>query len=173
MILEIKIFPDEILRKISEPVTEFNEKLYTLLDNMAETMYEAPGYGIAAPQVGVSKRIVVIDETGGKDRNHRLELINPEIISASGELLEEEGCLSIPGEHAYVKRYKNVTVKFQDRQGKEHIVEAADYLARVFQHETDHLDGILFIDKLPSLKKETIKKHIRRRIQSGDYVPTK
>lgn len=172
MILQIKTFPDEILRKKAKPVEVFDENLHKLLDDMAETMYKAPGYGIAAPQVGESLSMVVIDDTAGKENNHLLEVINPEILEKSGEILEEEGCLSIPGEYAYVKRFAKVKVKCQDRHGNEMIIDGEGKLARILQHEIDHLDGALFIDRLPSIKRETVKKHIKKRMATGDYVAT-
>ncbi len=172
MILEIKTFPDEILRRKAKPVEVFDEKLHKLLDDMAETMYEAPGYGIAAPQVGESLRMVVIDDTAGKVKGRLIEVINPEILEKSGEIMEEEGCLSIPGEYAYVKRFAKVKVRCQDRHGNEKIIDGENKLARILQHEMDHLEGTLFIDKLPSIKRETIKKHLKKRIQAGDYVVT-
>ncbi len=172
MILEIKTFPDEILRKKAKPVEVFDEELHTLLDNMKDTMYDAKGYGLAAPQVGKSLRILVLDDTAGSDKSRFQEVINPEIIEKSGEIIEEEGCLSIPGEYAYVKRYMNVTVKCADRFGKERIIKGESRLARILQHEIDHLEGGLFIDRLSSVKRESIKKHIKKRIQSGDYVVT-
>ncbi len=173
MILEIKTYPGEILRKKSEVVTEFNEELQTLINNMFETMYSANGVGLAAPQVGVLKRLFVLDDATNPEERNPMVIINPEFISKEGEILEEEGCLSVPGEYAYVKRYMKVKVKYQDRYGKEEIVEATDRLSRILQHETDHLEGILFIDKLNSTKRETIKKHIRRRINQGDYQVNK
>lgn len=169
MILEIKTFPSEILREKSEPVTEFNDELHKLLDNMFETMYAAKGIGLAAPQVGVLKRFFVLDDLTGPNNKNPMEIINPEFLVKDGEILEEEGCLSIPGEYAYVKRYMNVKVKYQDRYGNEQVIEAADRLARILQHESDHLDGTLFIDRLTSTKRDTIKKHIKRRINQGDY----
>lgn len=172
MILEIKTFPDDILRKKALPLEIIDESLFKLLDDMAETMYVAPGYGLAAPQIGLSKRIIVLDETAGREPGALIEAINPEIIEGSGEILEEEGCLSIPGEYAFVKRFMQIKVKYSDRHGKEHLIEASDRLSRIFQHEIDHLNGTLFIDKLSIAKKETIKKRIKKRIQTGDYAPT-
>lgn len=172
MILEIKTFPDEILRKKAEPLEKIDDNILKLLDDMAQTMYEAPGYGLAAPQIGVSKRIIVLDETAGKEPGGLIEAINPEILEANGEIFEEEGCLSIPGEYAFVKRFMNAKVKYTDRFDKEHTIQATERLARIFQHEIDHLNGTLFIDKLSIMKKETIKKHIKKRIQAGDYVVT-
>lgn len=172
MILEIKTFPDDILRQKAEPVVNIDDKILKLLDDMAETMYSASGYGLAAPQIGQSLRIIVLDETAGREGNQIIEAINPEILENTGEILEEEGCLSIPGEYAFVKRCLNTKVKYTDRFGSEHIIDATERLARIFQHEIDHLNGKLFIDKLPIFKKETIKKNIRKRIQTGDYAPT-
>lgn len=169
MILEIKTFPSEILRKKSVDVTEFNEELHTLLDNMFETMYDSKGLGLAAPQVGISKRLFVLDDMSGPENKNPMEIINPVFIEKNGEIFEEEGCLSIPGEYACVKRYMNVKVKYQDRYGNEKVVDATDRLSRILQHESDHLDGTLFIDKLPNTKRETIKKHIKKRINQGDY----
>ena len=169
MILEIKTFPSEILRKKAEEVTEFNEELHLLLDNMFETMYQAKGIGLAAPQVGVSKRFFVLDDMSGAENKNPMEIINPVFLEKEGEILEEEGCLSIPCEYAYVKRYMNVKVKYQDRFGNEKIIEATDRLSRILQHESDHLDGTLFIDRLPNTKRETIKKHVKKRINQGDY----
>lgn len=172
MILEIKTFPDDILRKKALPVDKFDAELGKLLDDMAETMYAASGYGLAAPQIGQSKRIIVLDETAGREPGALIEAVNPEILEASGEILEEEGCLSIPGEYAFVKRFLNVKVKYFDRNGNEHLIEGNERLARIFQHEIDHLNGTLFIDKLSIVKKETIKKHIKKRMQTGDYAAT-
>lgn len=172
MILEIKTFPDEILRKKAQPVETFDQELHTLLDDMAETMYDANGYGLAAPQIGKSLRMLVLDASAGQVEGGLTEVINPEIIEKSGEIMEEEGCLSVPGEYAYVKRYLYVVVKCVDRYGKEKTIKGEGRLARILQHEIDHLEGGLFIDRLSSIKRETIKKHIKKRIQTGDYVVT-
>lgn len=134
---------DDLLRKKSKPVKNFDENLWELLDDMAETMYKNQGAGLAAPQVGVLKRVVVMDIN-----NMYLELINPEIIEASGEDICEEGCLSVGKRRELVKRPAKVTVKAQDRYGYEIVVTGEKYLARCICHETDHLDGILFIDRV-------------------------
>lgn len=165
MILEIKTFPDEVLRKKSILVEKIDDNIKKLLDDMAETMYEAPGIGLAAPQVGVNKRVVVIDITGPEERSGLLKVINPEIISMEGECEGEEGCLSIPQEYADVKRAEKITVKFLNEDGKEQILEADGLLSRAFQHEIDHLDGILFIDRISPLKREFIKKRIKKKIK--------
>lgn len=137
--------PDPILRKKSKTVTKFNANLHKLLDDMAETMYDAQGVGLAAPQIGILKRAIVID-TQEEDGPGLIEMVNPEIIEKSGEQIGPEGCLSIPGINGDVKRYQKVKVKGMDRNGKEWVIEAEDFLARAFQHEIDHLNGILFTD---------------------------
>ena len=134
---------DEALRKKCRPVTEFNERLHILLDDMKETLINADGAGLAAPQVGVLRRVALVSV----DEDY-FELINPEIIETSGEEISPEGCLSIPGVVGTVNRPYRVTVKAQDRFGKEYTVTGEGLLARAFCHETDHLDGILFKDKV-------------------------
>ena len=134
-------YGDEILTKVCRPVEKFDEKLSTLLDDMYETMEDANGVGLAAPQVGLLRRIVVIDVGEG-----RIELINPEIIKTSGEQDGAEGCLSFPGEFGMVKRPMKVRAKFQDRNGEWYEIEAEELLARCIMHETDHLDGKLYVD---------------------------
>lgn len=136
-------YPDPILREKAMPVKRINERLLNLLDDMAETMYKAEGVGLAAPQVGVSKRLFVVDVG---DEHGLLEFINPEIIAREGEQLGPEGCLSIPGISGEVRRAKKVKVRALNREGKPFELEAEDYLARAIQHELDHLNGVLFID---------------------------
>jgi peptide deformylase len=172
MILEVKTFPDKVLRIKAEPVVDINEETIKLLNNMVQTMHHQKGVGLAAPQVGVSKRIIVIDTSAGEDEGMILRVINPEIIEASGEQIGEEGCLSVPGEYEPVRRAEKIKVKALSEEGKPYTMEAEGFLARVFQHEIDHLNGVLFIDRLPSFKKETVKKSIKRRIADGDYVVT-
>jgi peptide deformylase len=149
-ILEIVKDPADVLRKKAKPVTKINASLRKLLDDMAETMYEAPGVGLAGPQVGVSKRILVIDpqdeETG------LLQLINPEIIHQEGWVKGTEGCLSVPGYVGEVYRYEKVKVIALDRSGHKVYFDAEGWLARIFQHEIDHLDGIMYTDKCSNLR---------------------
>ena len=133
---------DEVLRKKCRPVGEITERIQTLVDDMIETMHDANGVGLAAPQVGVMRRIFVVDIGDGP-----IVLINPEIIEMSGEQTGEEGCLSLPGKAGTVTRANYVKIKGLDREGKEHVYEGTELLARAFQHENDHLDGILYIDK--------------------------
>lgn len=143
MIREIVKEGDDVLRKVCRPVEKFDEKLHLLLDDMYETMLSADGVGLAAPQVGILRRIAVIDVGEGK-----IELINPEIIKTSGEQTGDEGCLSSPGVFGKVTRPNFVTVKAKDRFGKEFEVSGKELLARAFCHEIDHLDGVLFVDKI-------------------------
>jgi peptide deformylase len=134
---------DPVLREKAKVVTKFNASLEKLLTNMADTMYDAEGVGLAAPQIGVSKRVVVVDVGEGL-----LELVNPRIIEWKGEDTAQEGCLSIPGRQGNVKRAEWVKVQYQDRTGQEKVMEGDGLLARALQHEIDHLEGILFVDKL-------------------------
>ncbi len=136
-------YGDPVLRKKSRVVTKFDDRLFTLLDDMKETMYKADGIGLAGVQVGVLKRVVVMDCGDGP-----LELINPEIVSSEGEQKEQEGCLSLPERFGFTLRPKTVKVRAQDRIGKWHMYSGEDLKARCFCHEIDHLDGILFVDKL-------------------------
>jgi peptide deformylase len=141
-IRKIVLVPDPILKEKARPVTKFTERLHKLLDDMAETMYDAPGVGLAAPQVGISKRVIVVD-----DGNGLIEAVNPELFDKEGEqLAPPEGCLSIPGLLGEVRRAEKVRLKAQDRQGKFFELQAEGYLARILQHEVDHLNGILFTD---------------------------
>lgn len=142
-IREIRKKGDEVLRKISKPVTQINQKIQELIDDMLDTMYEADGVGLAAPQVGILKRIVVIDVGEGP-----IELINPEKLEESGEQLYVEGCLSIPGIYGEVKRPERVVVKALDRNGNEQRIEGTGTLAVALCHEIDHLDGVMFEDRV-------------------------
>lgn len=142
-IRQIAKIGEPVLRKRSKVVEKFDQKLIDLLEDMADTMYEADGVGLAAPQVSILKRVVVIDVGDGL-----IELINPEIIETSGEQIDAEGCLSVPGENGEVKRPYVVKVRAQDRQGNTFELEGEELLARAFCHEIDHLEGILFVDKV-------------------------
>ena len=149
MIREIIKEGDEVLRKKCHNVEKFDEKLHALLDDMYETMQEANGVGLAAPQVGILRRIAVVDVGDGK-----IELVNPEIIKESGEQTGDEGCLSFPGKWGEVTRPMKVTVKAQDRYGKEFKIKGTELLARAFCHEIDHLDGVVFLDKVNKMTEE-------------------
>jgi peptide deformylase len=143
--------PDPILREIAKPVPKVTSNIVKLLEDMAETMYDAGGVGIAAPQVGIQKRVILVDPHDGE--TELIELINPVIVNSDGEQLGAEGCLSIPGLNGDVMRKLNVTVTGWDREGNDITIEASDYLARIFQHEIDHLNGILFTDIAESVYK--------------------
>ena len=148
-VLEIRKAGDKVLKTKAEPVKKVDRKIKKLLDDMAKTMYEADGVGLAAPQVGVSLRVIVVDVGEGL-----IELVNPAIVEASGSELGTEGCLSIPGIYGEVERYAKVTVVGINRHGKQVKITAEGLLARCLQHEIDHLDGILFIERAKSIYKE-------------------
>jgi peptide deformylase len=169
MLRPIVLFGEEVLEKPSEPVTNITGKEIRLVQDMIETMYKAPGVGIAAPQVGVAKRIMVTDTSGGDKKDHLLTILNPEIVAADGEQFEEEGCLSIPGFTANVVRPKKVVLRGIDLDGKEITLEGRDLLARAFCHELDHLNGILFLEHLSFIKRDMIKRRIRRLVKQGKW----
>ncbi len=156
-VLTLLHFPDERLRKVATPVEKVDDEIRTLIDDMIETMYAERGIGLAAPQVNVSKRIVVIDVS--ENRDQPIALINPEIISTEDEIMDMmDGCLSIPDSFAPTQRFRYLKVKALDRNGDEIELEAADLFAGCIQHELDHLNGKLFIDHLSPLKRQRIEK---------------
>jgi peptide deformylase len=167
MIRKILTYPDPELKKPSHPVTVINEKVRELVRDMVETMYEAPGVGLAAPQVGVHQRIVVIDIAAKDEAPELIVAINPVILHAEGEAYDEEGCLSIPRYSANVHRHARVVVKALNLEGEELTYQADDLLAIAFQHEIDHLDGILFIDHLSPLKRGIFRKRYLRSQEEG------
>lgn len=162
--LEILKYPDPRLKQKSVSVTTFDATLHKLLDDMVETMYGANGVGLAAPQVGDFRRIFVIDVSSAEDNEPRRihEFINPRILSGEGKTSYEEGCLSVPGVTELVSRKNKVRVEFQDRNGQPQTIEAEGLLSVAIQHENDHLEGVLFIDKLSALKRGLIKKKLAR-----------
>lgn len=163
--LEILKYPDPRLKRVAGPVQEFGPKLHHLLDEMAKTMYAADGIGLAAPQVGESLRIFVIDLGPGEDRKAKLhEFINPVLKDGEGSISFEEGCLSVPGVTEEVKRSETITVSYQDRNGKKLEMNAKGLLAVAIQHENDHLDGILFVEKLSPLKRRLLKKKLQKAV---------
>ena len=153
-------FPDPRLRTRAQPVTEFDAALGALIDDLFETMYAAPGIGLAATQVDVHKRVIVIDIS--KDRTEQLALVNPEILAKEGEANTEEGCLSVPGIFDDVKRAAKVRLRYQDRTGAVVERDCDDILAVCIQHEMDHLEGRLFVDYLSDLKRERIRKKLEK-----------
>lgn len=165
--LEIKKYGDQVLRKPTEKVNEITEDIKKLAMDMLETMYAAPGAGLAAPQVGVSLKLCVIDVD--PEKNSPYILINPEIIEGENKILEEEGCLSFPGIYEKVNRYKTVTAEYTDLSGERKTIKADGFLAKAIQHETDHLNGKLFIDYVPAWKRKNIEKEIKRRKKASNW----
>lgn len=163
--LEILKYPDPRLKRIAKPVEKFGKDLHQLLDEIAETMYGANGIGLAAPQVGESLRLFVIDLGPSEDQKAKLyEFINPILDSGEGKISFEEGCLSVPGVTEEVIRKEKISVTYQDRNGKTHQMLAEGLLAVAIQHENDHLDGILFVEKLSPLKRRLLKKKLERAV---------
>ena len=169
MILTIVKYPDPVLQQPGEPVTEFDDKLRKFVADMFETMYAAQGVGLAAPQVSVSKRITVMDVSNGKEPEKKMVLINPEIIHREGKLYEEEGCLSFPEIREKVVRAAKVRVRAQDENGKWFEMDGEELLARAFQHEIDHLDGVLFIFRMSPLKRSLNMRKIRKMQSEGTW----
>lgn len=165
----IVLWPDPVLETPAATVTKFDDALHNLVDEMFATMYEARGVGLAAPQIGISKRITVVDITFKEDAAAKIVLVNPEIIKMEGKQTGNEGCLSLPEFHEKVTRAKKVTVRAQDAHGKTFEMEGEDLLARAFQHETDHLNGKLFISHISALKRDLLKRKIRRLIKAGEW----
>ena len=169
MIYPIVKFPDPILQQPAEPVTVFDSELRKLVDDMFTSMYDAQGIGLAAPQIGISKRLTVIDLSFQKKPEDKIVLINPEVIEIKGKQVEEEGCLSLPEIRDRVARAAEVKVRAQDAEGKSIEVEGTELLARAIQHEIDHLDGILFIFRLSRLKRDLQLRKIRKLQKAGEW----
>jgi len=169
MIHPIVKFGNPVLEKPSEKVSVFDEELQKLVDDMFESMYAARGVGLAAPQIGISRRIAVIDVTFKEDPNAKVVLINPEIMHTEGRHVQSEGCLSIPDFRENVTRPNKVTVRAQDVHGEIFEKTGEDLLARAFLHETDHLNGKLYISHLSSLKRDLIKRKIRKLVKAGEW----
>lgn len=167
-VLDILVYPDPVLKRKSLPVEKPSEDLNCLLDDMLQTMHDANGVGLAAPQVGKNIRVLVIDVPfPEEERREFYELINPEIVSSRGFQMGEEGCLSVPGFFANIRRKESVRVSALDRTGKRFTINAEGMLSRVLQHEIDHLDGILFFDRLGRLKRDLLVKQINERFVSA------
>ncbi len=165
--LDIKIYPEKILRTRSRPIENITGEINALAQDMLETMYEAPGIGLAANQVGVDLRLIVVDVAPKEERGKNpLIIINPEIVEGEGDIVWEEGCLSVPGMTADVKRNYRVVVRGYDLQEREIEIEAEELFAVVLQHEIDHLDGTLYFDHLSRLKKEFFLKNYRKYLES-------
>jgi peptide deformylase len=169
MLREIVKYPDPVLERPGEAVTEFDGELSKLVDDMFESMYAAKGIGLAAPQIGLSKRLTVIDLSFKEKKEDRIVLINPEIIAREGKQYEEEGCLSLPEIREKVSRAAKVRVRAQDLKGKWFELEGEELLSRAFQHEIDHLDGILFFRRVSTLKRDLILRRIRKMQRAGEW----
>lgn len=169
MLREIVKYPDPVLERPGEPVTEFTDELRALVDDMFESMYAAKGIGLAAPQIGLSKRLTVIDLSFKEKPEDKIVLVNPEIISREGRQHEEEGCLSLPEIREKVTRAARVRVRAQNIAGKWFEMDGEELLARAFQHEIDHLDGILFFRRVSALKRDLILRKIRKMQKNGDW----
>ncbi len=171
MVREIVVYPDKRLKQVSKPVESFDEELHTLLDDMYDTMRAKNGVGLAAIQVGVDKRVLIInipleDIPEGEDeqpRENTLEMINPVIVEKDGSTKFQEGCLSVPGIYEEVERAKHIKVEYFDRHGKKHVIEDDDFLAIAMQHEIDHLEGRVFIEKLSFIKRKKFEKEWKKR----------
>ncbi|HXY04779.1 MAG TPA: peptide deformylase [Terriglobales bacterium] len=169
MIYSIVKFGNPVLERAAEPITTFDDDLKKLVEDMFESMYEARGVGLAAPQIGISKRLAVIDVSFKEDPNAKLVLVNPEIIHTEGKHTQPEGCLSIPEFREPVSRARKVTIRAQDVNGKWYEKSGEDLLARAFLHETDHLNGKLYISHISALKRDLMKRKIRKLMKAGEW----
>lgn len=169
MIYPIVKYGNEVLEKVAEPVTVFDGDLEKLVADMFETMYAANGVGLAAPQIGISKQLCVIDVTPAEKVGEEIVLVNPVIVSTEGKVAQEEGCLSLPDFRASTARPQRATIRAQDVHGKEFTMTGEGLLARAFCHETDHLGGILFIKHISMLKRDSIKRKVRKMVKAGEW----
>jgi peptide deformylase len=169
MIYPIVKYGQEVLDRPAQPVTEFDSELEQLVADMFETMYAANGVGLAAPQIGISKRICVIDVSVGEQPSQKLALVNPVVVSTEGKQAQEEGCLSLPDFRANTARPLKATVRAQDVHSNEFTMSGEGLLARAFCHEIDHLNGVLFIQHLSMLKRDSIKRKVRRMVKAGEW----
>ena len=160
---------EPVLHAPSAPVTELDGSVAGLVKDMVETMYAAPGIGLAAPQIGVPLRIIVIDLSVGEEQGKLITVINPEIVEREGEQRHEEGCLSVPGFGGTPVRPARVVVKGLDLEGKERVYTATELLARAFCHEIDHIDGLLFVDRLTPLKRDLLKRKLKKKARADDW----
>jgi peptide deformylase len=168
-LLKIVHYPEPVLLQVGRPVEVFDDELRKLVADMFETMYDSKGVGLAAPQVAVSQRLFVMDCSNGEDAEAKLALINPEIVSVEGEQYGDEGCLSFPGLYQKVERSLRAVVKFQDENGEHFELEVQDLEARCVLHETDHCDGIVFLDRMSALKRQLAKQKIKRMQKTGKW----
>ena len=174
MVQEIIIYPDKRLKKVSKEIESFDEELHTLLDDMYETMVSKNGVGLAAIQIAVPLRALIInvpietaEDENDQPKENTLELINPLIIEKSGSTFYQEGCLSVPGFYEDIERYQSIKISYQDRYGKRHLLEDNEFLAIAIQHEIDHLDGKVFVEKLSYIKRKKFEKEWRKRSKAS------
>ena len=160
---------EAVLHEPSRPVAGLDSEIEALLRDMVDTMYAAPGIGLAAPQIGVALRVIVVDLSVGEDKSQLIQLVNPEIVSKEGEQYHDEGCLSIPGFGGSPLRPARVVVKGLAADGSERTHEAEGLLARAFCHEIDHIDGLLFVDRLSPLKRDLMKRKLRKKVRADDW----
>jgi peptide deformylase len=168
-VLKLVTWPNPILETPADPVIKFDDDLRKLADDMFETMYAAPGVGLAGVQVGIAKRLFVMDCSGGKDKSSRYFMANPEIIVQEGKQDGEEGCLSIPGIYSKVQRSMRVIARGHDLNGKQFEIEGIELEGRCLLHETDHCDGILYVNRITPLKRELVKRKIRKLQKAGEW----
>jgi peptide deformylase len=170
-LLKIVHYPEPVLLTVGKPIgkEEFNADLEKLVEDMFETMYDAQGVGLAAPQVGLSKRLFVMDVPTDEGKPNRIALINPQIVTQEGEQVGDEGCLSFPGIYTKVRREVRTVVRYQDVFGKEQELDCTDLAARCVLHETDHCDGIVFLDRMTTLKREFAKRRIKKLQKTGKW----
>ena len=160
---------EAVLHAPASPVADINRAVSSLVADMIDTMYAAPGIGLAAPQIGVPLRVIVVDLSVGEDKKQLIKLVNPEFVEKEGEQRIEEGCLSVPGYAGSPVRPARVVVKGLDLEGRERTYEGTDLLARAFCHEIDHIDGLLFVDRLSPLKRDLLKRKLRKKAKAGDW----
>jgi peptide deformylase len=172
-VVKIRVYPDPILQTKATEVENIDERIARLANEMAETMYAAPGVGLAAPQVGVPERIIVVDAQHPQGKNELITLINPEIIAMEGQIVEEEGCLSLPGIRENVARAQRVLIRGYDLSERQREIETEGLLSVAFQHEIDHLEGILFIDRISRLKRGIVRRKMRKLLQEDQTSPEK
>ena len=168
-LLRITHYPEKVLLTVGKPVEKFDENLKKLVEDMFETMYEAKGVGLAAPQVDVSQRLFVMDCSGGEDKAQKFAMINPEIIYVEGEQIGEEGCLSFPGIYQKIRRNLRTIVRYQDVYGALQELDGTELAARCVLHETDHCDGIVFLDRMTPLRREFAKRKIKKLQKTGKW----
>jgi len=164
----ILTYPHPVLRQKAEKITVFDQELHTLVEDMAETMYQAPGVGLAANQIGIARQVVVVDRSTAENERTYITLVNPVITNGEGSVIDDEGCLSVIDCYAKVKRFRTIQVIAQDVEGNPLEFEASDRYARIIQHEVDHLLGTLFIDRLSSLKRALYKKKLKKILQEQE-----